>query len=117
MAYMNQEKKAAIAEAVAMFVPDGWKYSLAVRNHSTIVMTITSAPINLTEKGYVQVNRYQPDYHFQGDTLAIIREIISALNTGNWDRSDSQTDYFDVGHYIDLEIGRWNKPFVCTASA
>ena len=47
MAYMNQEKKSKIAAALKGVVPDGWKYSLSVRNHSTIVMTITAAPFDL----------------------------------------------------------------------
>jgi phenolic acid decarboxylase len=44
MAYVNQEKKAKILKKV---MPKGWKYSLAVRNHSTIVCTIKSAPVDL----------------------------------------------------------------------
>ena len=47
MAYMNQEKKAKIAAALKTVVPKGWKYSLAVRNHSSIVMNIKSAPVDL----------------------------------------------------------------------
>ena len=35
-----------------------------------------------------------------------------ALNIDNHNRSDSQTDYFDVGHYTSINLGSWNKPFV-----
>jgi hypothetical protein len=37
------------------------------------------------------------------------------MNTGNWNRSDIMTDYFDVGHYIDLTFGTWDKPFQNTS--
>ena len=47
MAHMNQEKKAKIAAALKQVVPAGWKYSLAVRHHSSIVMTISAAPVDL----------------------------------------------------------------------
>jgi hypothetical protein len=33
----------------------------------------------------------------------------------NWDNSDISTDYFDVNYYFDINIGKWNKPFVNTA--
>jgi hypothetical protein len=37
------------------------------------------------------------------------------LNTGNHDNSDSQTDYFDVGWYVDVKVGKWNKPYIVEA--
>lgn len=47
MAYMNQEKKAAIAAELKKVMPPDWKYSLRVQNHSTLVCCIKSAPIDL----------------------------------------------------------------------
>lgn len=129
MAYMNQEKKAKIAEALKKVMPKDWKYSLAVRHHSTLVLTIKSAPINLVdiytktrfenreqylERMYVDVNPYWWHDHFEGDLKEIFEKIFAALNIGNWNNSDSQTDYFDVGHYIDVQFGKWDKPFVVT---
>jgi hypothetical protein len=32
-------------------------------------------------------------------------------NADNWDNSDSQTDYFDVNYYLDINIGKWNKDY------
>jgi hypothetical protein len=119
MAYMNQTKKAVIAAALKQVVPADWKYSLKVLHHSEIVMTIKSAPVNLIENLYgsqepnVHVNQYWAHEHLNDcPEKAIILAIIDCLNTGNWDNSDSQTDYFDVGHYMSLNIGNWAKPFV-----
>ena len=128
MANMNQNKKAAIAAELKKVVPSDWKYSLAVKHHSTIVMTIKSAPIDLL-RCFAESDYYKHDeatykdvnvYHYQRnitdpEIAKIFNDIISALNTGNWDRSDLMTDYHDVGHYVDLQIGRWDKPFICTA--
>ena len=120
-AYMNQERKAIIAAELKKVIPKGWKWSLGVRHHSTIVLTIAAAPIDLlagqkhaitgTRGGHLQLNVYHPESHFQGDLLVIFREIIAAMNTGNWDKSDSQSDYFNVGWYVDVDIGKWDKPF------
>lgn len=128
MAYVNQEKKAKIAANLKKVVPAGWKYSLAVRHHSTIVMTISQAPFDLIgafkanehfdpkKQTYVWVNNYHFRSHIEDECVADIFEaIFAALNTDNWNRSDIVSDYFDVGHYVDLQIGRWDKPFVCTA--
>ena len=124
MAYMDQTKKAAIAGALKEVVPAGWKYSLSVRHNFAIVLTIKSAPVDLlealgTDDGYCQVNTYHVVRNLMDrkqDALAThFDNILDALNLGNWDNSDIQTDYFDVGHYVDINVGRWDKPFVCTA--
>lgn len=36
-------------------------------------------------------------------------------NRENWDRSDIQSDYFDVNYYFHLEVGRWDKPYKIVA--
>jgi len=130
MAYMNQEKKAKIAGELKRVVPAGWKYSLSVRHHSTIVLTISAAPVDLiaevnacnAERARQRgdepyINRDSVSIHPSGversfsasrDTIA---KIMACLNIDNHDRSDVQSDYFDVGHYVDLQIGRWDKPF------
>jgi hypothetical protein len=129
MAYMSQEKKAKIAANLKSVVPSNWKYSLAVRHHSTIVFNLKSAPLDLPAIWFrfnadknpdrapdhapssLQVNTHWLDEHWPADIAKTLSKIAAALNTDNHDRSDSQTDYFDVGHYVDINIGRWNQPF------
>lgn len=137
MAYVDQTKKQAIAAALKLVVPAGWKYSLAVRNHLSICLTISAAPVDLIAEvnrvsseraahrgdqrhpvtGSAQLNDHHPESFADGALLETFRKIIAALNTGNHDNSDIMTDYFDVGHYVDLQVGRWDRPFVCTAAA
>lgn len=61
--------------------------------------------------GYIQANHYYLDDSFSGKALEFLQKAKDIMNQGNHDRSDIMTDYFDVGWYIDLHIGRWNKPF------
>jgi len=133
MAYMSQEKKAAIAAKLKEVVPKGWKYSLRVRNRSTIIMTIASAPVDLLAEAkrvtakrmagmeeYLRrdnsnitsfdVNVYHPHFSFDV-SLPVIQTIIATLNDGNHNRSIIQADYFDVGWYTSLYVGTWEKPF------
>lgn len=128
MAYMNQDKKAKIADALKRVMPKGWKYSLSVRHHRTIVLTIFEAPIDLIRafegseyfdpetRTYADVNPYHYRRQFSEKAVAdIFDKIFAALNIDNYNNSDSMTDYFNVGHYVGVHIGRSNKPFKFTA--
>jgi len=137
MAYMNQEKKAKLAPTIkAVCQKYGVKASLAVKNHSTLVINVKSGYIDFiknfieTDKSkpygkhmseehvaYLRVNRsldvnpYWFKEHFTGKAKAFLTELFSAANAGNHDNSDIQSDYFDVGWYVDVNIGKWNKPY------
>ena len=138
MAYMSQEKKAKIAPVVkAVLKKYGIKGSLSVRNHLSLVLTIKSGKIDFVENyietdknlfygkkmdedqiNYIRnnqsvdVNVYWYKEHFSGVALSFLKEVIVAMNNGNHDRSDIQSDYFDVGWYVDVNIGKWNSPYV-----
>ena len=58
------------------------------------------------------MNPYWYQDHFVGKSKKFLAEVIPAMNAGNHNNSDIQTDYFDVGWYIDVNIGRWNKPYI-----
>lgn len=129
MAYMSQDKKAKISEALKKAIPSDWKWSLAVRHQSTICLTIAGAPVDLVTdyanhgmqepsrsaaiaKGHVDVNPFYWKQHFSPALVEVFSPIFEALNLDNHDRSDSMSDYYDVGHYVSVSLGRWNKPFV-----
>jgi len=129
MAYFTQEMKKAIAPKVkAVCAKYGVKASLSVRNHSVVVLTVKSGKIDFFGKGvanehtkqyitnnYVQVNHYHIDSHYTGKAAAFLNEVKKVLNTGNFDNSDVQTDYFHVGFYVNINIGNWNTPYVFEA--
>jgi hypothetical protein len=137
MAYMSQDRKQQIAPKVKELLK---KYnltgSLSVDNHSTLVLTIKSGKIDFVAnqnrvcsqdlmlmkvaRGFIPtksayVNPYHYQEHFDGEALAFLSEVIPALNEGNWNKSDIQSDYFNVGWHADVNIGRWNKPYEVTA--
>jgi hypothetical protein len=137
MAYFNQERKSQKAPAIkAILKKYGVKGSLAVRNHSTFVLNIKSGSIDFIEnyiktdadKNYgnkmdqnqidyirknkaLDVNPYWYQEHYTGKALSFLKEVFKAMNAGNHDNSDIQTDYFDVGWYVDVNIGQWNNPY------
>ena len=134
MAYMSQERKANIAPKVkAVLKKYGVKGSLSVRHHSSLVLTLKSGKIDFiansnrvcgndfyqvakgfkpNTQGYSDVNPYWFHEHYDGDAKAFLTEVFAEMNKGNHDNSDIQSDYFDVGWYVDVKIGSWNKPYI-----
>lgn len=139
MAYMNQEKKAKIATVLKPILKKyGIKGSLSVRNHSSIVLNIKSGSINFIENfiqtdlntlhagkmsqdrvdyirktNYLDVNPYWFQEHFSGVAKEFLSEAMVALKSADWyDESDAQTDYFNTAYYVDINIGKWNTPYI-----
>lgn len=135
MAHMSQDKKKQIAPVVKKILAKyGVKGSLAVHNHSTLVLNIKSGSIDFINNynetvgqrpgghrlgnpatDHLDVNPYWYHDHFSGVAKSFLTEIMVAMNNGNHDRSDVQSDYFDVGWYVDVNVGKWNKPYVLEA--
>jgi len=141
MAYVSQERKQSLAPAVkAVLKKYGVKGSLSIRTHSSLVLTVKSGKIDFVENFIetdskvlhgrkmsqdqidhirknqsVDVNPYWYHEHFSGKAKDFLKEVLAAMNKGNHNNSDAMTDYFDVGWYVDVNIGRWNQPYVYVA--
>jgi hypothetical protein len=35
-----------------------------------------------------------------------------SINKDWYDNSDAQTDYFEMAYYIEVNIGKWDKPYI-----
>lgn len=106
------------------------KASLAVRNHTSLVLNIYSSPIDFIGnynkvagrryadqhfepvKNYFTVNHFWYFEQFDGIALECLTEIINILNEKNgveWEDGD----YGTVPHYyLSVNIGRWDKPYL-----
>jgi hypothetical protein len=135
MAYVNQDIKSQISKAIKPILAKyGIKGSLSVRNHMSIVLTLQSGKIDFignsnrvcsasryqvsngftpNTSGYTSVNKHWYQDHYDGVAKEFITEAIAALQSADWyDRTDAMTDYFDIAYYIDINIGKWNKPYI-----
>ena len=142
MAYMNQERKAKIASNLKPILAKyGIKGSLSVRNHSTIVLTLKSGRVDFVEnyiktdengitgrkmsqdqKDYIRknqsldINPYWFHEHFSGKAKSFLTEAMQALKSADWyDESDAMVDYFNTAYYVDINVGKWNKPYTVEA--
>jgi hypothetical protein len=114
MAYMNQEKKAIIAAAMKPVLKKyGIKGSLSVRNHLSICLTVKSGSIDFEDKKGHQVNVYWIKDHYTGKAQAFLLEALNAMKSaGYYNNTDASIDYFDTAYYMDINIGKWNKPYI-----
>jgi hypothetical protein len=138
MAYVSQEMKAKLAPTIkAILKKYGIKGTLSVNNHSTLVLNIKSGKIDFVENyittdaaqphagkmsadqiAYIRknqsldVNTYWVNEHYTGFAKRALRLLISAMKGPEFfDHTDAQIDYFNRSHYIDINIGKWNKPY------
>ena len=114
MAYVSQEMKAKLAPAIKSVLKKyNMKGSISVRNHSTLAVTVKQGSIDFG-KDHVQVNPYWIHEHYQGRAQSFLTELLDAMKGPDFfDHSDAQIDYFDRSHYQDINIGKWNQPYVC----
>ena len=134
MAYMNQERKQKIQAALKPILAKyGMKGTLKCRQHA-ITLTLRQGPIDFIgdlnesrngrlgvskdemRKHYeLQVNQYWIDEHYTGVSLEFLKQVKTAMQAADYyDNSDAQIDYFDTAYYMDINIGRWDKPYEVT---
>ena len=116
MAHMTQEKKKALAPAIkAVLKKHGMKGTLAIENHSCLVCNLKSGVIDFGTKN-LQVTPYGIEERWADNPIArdFLLDLVEAMNVGNHGNSNIITDYFDVGWYIKINVGKWDKDYVVT---
>jgi hypothetical protein len=137
MAYVSQEMKAKLAPTIkAICKKYNVKASIAVRHHSSLVLNIKQGAIDFLGNynsvcgskprpdhlpfqpatKSIDVNTYWYQEHFSGMAKAFLDEMVVAMKGPDFfDHSDIQSDYFHLSHYIDINIGQWDKPYTYVA--
>ena len=127
MAYVSQEMKKELAPQIkAVLKKYGMKGSIAVRHHSSLVCNIKSGKLDILgalpvgeygPRDYVQVNPYWIEENYDNaEVVAFLSELKEAMEGPNFFcHDDSMTDYFHRSHYIDINVGQFNKPYILEA--
>ena len=135
MAYVSQDEKKVLSVNIKKVLKKyNVKGSIAIRHHSTLVVNIKSGALDIignwfskstnngngynqygekfTKPDYIQVNEYWIDEHYTGKVKDFLNELLVAMKGENWfDKSDIQSDYFNIKHYTNINVGRWDKPY------
>jgi|TARA_R110000787_G_scaffold180438_1_gene292571 hypothetical protein len=138
MAYMSQEHKKKLSPAIkAVLKKYGVKGSIGVRHNSSLVVNIKEGVLDFigcaqvhndlyTEReglpshkvsGYIQVNPYwSAEWALRAGYDVISKfyeELCNAMHGPDYyNNTDAQIDYFDCSHYVDINVGKWNKDYV-----
>jgi hypothetical protein len=138
MAYVSQEKKKEIHAALKAVFPKSWRWSLAVNHGSSLVLNIWSAPVDLLamvnavgqkraencnqqhlwspSRSYAQLNPYYLENQFEGEALKImVKAKAQMFGHGYFDKSEPMTDYFHCAWYVNMNLGKYDKPFKVVA--
>ena len=62
-------------------------------------------------QSFDDVDGYNNGMYLTRKAWNVLKRVVEIANSYRYDDSDAQIDYFDTNFYLDLEIGRWNKPF------
>jgi hypothetical protein len=131
MAYISQEeKKAKLIKLKPLFKEYGIRATLSIDHYSVLNLNIREGALdflgqyrkwaldhdldncpatraalkNLNLLPYIDNQKY-----FSGSTRDFFIKACSILNEGNYNNSDSMTDYFDVGFYCYIKIGNYGE--------
>jgi hypothetical protein len=136
MAYVTQEviTKARLA-LKALNKEYGVKATLSGKGDSTLYLTIAEGKIDfvrnfcenvkakriqhdtqqvidwVTKEQNISVNQYYLDSSFDGIALEYLEKAKSIMLVDHYDHSDIQSDYFNCAYYVNISVGRWNKPY------
>lgn len=109
MAYISTERVAEIRSNLKAKFP---QFKFSVRRNSgchALTVSILSGPVRFSERNYCQLNHMRTSHYENGDLL---REMVAVAQEDNWNKSRIEEDYFDVGWYLHLEQGKWDKPYI-----
>ena len=129
MAHMTQDQKKIIQPQIkALAKKYGVNFTLAVDHHSAIVLNIRSGWLDflenyqntrkrdydIHERGYLNLSfKRKVEDNFTGDCQAFLMGAMDILYSMNYyNNSDCYRDYFDVAYYVDINIGKWDKPYL-----
>ena len=133
MAYITTQEVAAIRKELKAQLPQ-YKFSVTRHHHSSVTVAFMKGPAfseytyfdryageqkDAVLEGHEQLNHYHAERFYGEENAAIINKVEEIIKTApvkaggrEWyDDSDSQTDYFDTAYYMNIHVGKWDKPY------
>lgn len=126
MAYASKELATALRERVKPINKKfGMKTSVS-RDSGRLTLRVISGKLELPQvysanpyytlsyhHGFTSGSR-SAHYAFSTEQAEYLNALREALMHDHWYKSDIMSDYFSCAFYPYLEIGRWDKGYICT---
>lgn len=122
MPYISTEQVKLVRNALKKEFPKV-KFSITRENYSTICVSILESSIDfdISPRDYKRVNEYRIDEDYTGNEQAknILNRVYEIINiTHEQKELVYDGDYGSVpNYYIDINIGKWNRPYVLKLAA
>lgn len=132
MAYINADQVKSIRMALKQAFPE-YKFSVTKEHHSSVNVTVTKGPAFEIQKVWNRGQEQTVDLntdgqsinhhhtHWYGDYQNFFDRIVTIIKTAPFvagtsdrawfDESDSMTDYFHTAYYMNVSVGKWDKPY------
>ena len=133
MAYISTEEVAAIRKELKKELPE-YKFSVTKHHHSSVTVAFMKGPAfaefqsrdrytgefkDDVIEGHEQLNHYWAMDFYGEKNGALIKKVEKIIKTApvkaggrEWyDKSDAMTDYFDTAFYMNIHVGKWDKPY------
>ena len=92
-------------------------YHIPFGGHVRFVLRTREGLPSHKVSGYIQVNPYwSAEWALRAGYEVISKfyeELCNAMHGPDYyNNTDAQIDYFDCSHYVDINVGKWNKDYV-----
>jgi len=113
MAHITKEETAKIRAELKKAFPN-LKFSVRTENYSKVNVAIMEGDVDfsdiLGEREHMSINEFYTEKY--GKHAEMFSKMIEIMRGDDWfDESDPMTDYFHCKHYLNLAIGKWDKPY------
>lgn len=123
MAYVSKELAAKVRKQLKETFGKEYKFSVR-KDGGAMDLTLVSSPFTFKlregseDANYRQLNHcyIERDELLTDEQKEFFAKVVEIAMEGNFDKSDSMTDYFHVGWYLHLSIGKWDKPHIETGT-
>jgi len=127
MAYITQEDKKELAVGIKKVLKKyNVKGTIGIHHHSTIVVRLKSGDLDIlgnywdnytnkveTGRISISVNPHFVDSSYSSEVANFLNELIVEMKGERYfNDTDIMTDYFHCSHYLDIEVGNWEKPYI-----
>jgi hypothetical protein len=115
MAYISNDEVNEMRKKIKKEFPaPKYSFSITNRDYSAICVCVLKSPLSpLDQNGYNSGGGISTHHRsIPDDWKTFISKLEKICYAGNHDNSDAMTDYFDVGWYVDINYGKWDKPYV-----
>ena len=118
MAYVAHDVIEKVRKSLKEQYPSkkGWKFSVTGRNTSSLNIRVMKAPESAKlPEAHMDINQYWIKENavsngWSPEFVALAEKMNEIAHVDHWDKSEIQTDYFHCAYYINLSVGRWNRP-------